>query len=461
MSDTWCGRLALEMSSTAVGDPRLVRRLGRMVERIAEQPGMSFPKLFDSAELEAAYRFFANPALGMEEILSGHYAATAARAREASTVLVLHDSTTLSFREDGQRRGLGRLITSKQSFFAHASLVVTADGTRRPLGVGALSTWRRGEVDSPENERSRWVTQCELVSRRLQANNVIHVMDREADDYALFARFDSRTRFIVRAQHDRVLCVDDDDAHAKLQAATATLERSFEREAKLSKRVDGKRAPVQKKVHPSRAARIAKLSIAATRVTLKRPRVANRSALVDAIAINVVRIWEPKPPADEAPISWTLYTSEPIDTLEQLAWIVDSYRTRWMIEEYFKALKTGCAFESRQLGDYEGLVNALAVLAPIACGLLQLRSDARDQPDAPATRVLTPTQLDVLRAFGRKRISANPTARDALLAVAALGGHLKSSGEPGWLTLGRGYSELLTLTRGWEGAKLQRGCDQG
>jgi IS4 transposase len=47
-----------------------------------------------------------------------------------------------------------------------------------------------------------------------------------------------------------------------------------------------------------------------------------------------------------------LYTSEPIDTAEQLLTIVDQYRSRWVIEEFFKALKTGCAFEKRQLESY-------------------------------------------------------------------------------------------------------------
>ena len=36
-------------------------------------------------------------------------------------------------------------------------------------------------------------------------------------------------------------------------------------------------------------------------------------------------------------------TTEPIDTVEQVLRIVDWYRARWVIEEFFKALKTGCA----------------------------------------------------------------------------------------------------------------------
>ena len=38
---------------------------------------------------------------------------------------------------------------------------------------------------------------------------------------------------------------------------------------------------------------------------------------------------------------------------------------------------------------------------------------------------------------------------DAMLAVAALGGHLKRNGDPGWLVLGRGMHDLLVMELGW------------
>ncbi len=38
------------------------------------------------------------------------------------------------------------------------------------------------------------------------------------------------------------------------------------------------------------------------------------------------------------------------------------------------------------------------------------------------------------------------------MAIAQMGGHLKQNGEPGWLTLGRGWFELLGLEEGWRAA---------
>jgi hypothetical protein len=458
MTDDWRAALAEEMARADLGDPRLSRRLGFMIAKLAEHPDASFPKVFDSAGLEGAYRFLGNVAVTPDAILSGHFEGVHKRASESARVLVVHDSSTMSFRADGQRRGLGRLMKSAQSFYAHASLVLRADGTRRPLGLAALKTWIR--TDDAPNERLRWAEQVDVAASRLQGvAEVVHVMDREADDYGLFAHMLGRHRFIVRAVHDRLLAPGDESGAKKLSHVVARLERTVEREAALSKRIDGNRAPIQKRTHPSRAARVAKLMIGATSVTLKRPTTLG-STIPATVTLNVVRVWEPEPPVGESAIEWILWTTEPIATPEDIAWIVDSYRARWTIEEYFKALKTGCAYEARQLEDYEGLVNALAVFAPIACHLLEVRSEARRAPNAPASTVMSETQLKVLRALGRVRLPDAPTIRDALLAIAALGGHIKYSGDPGWLTLARGFSELRLLTRGWEAAQLQSGSDQ-
>ncbi len=162
--------------------------------------------------------------------------------------------------------------------------------------------------------------------------------------------------------------------------------------------------------------------------------------------------------ADEVePVEWTLMTTEPIDTPEQILSVVDSYRHRWKIEELFKALKTGCAYEKRQLGSYRTLVNALALLLPIAWSLLRLRTLADDEQKLPAATVLSSVELQVLHHVAEKPLPKDPTLRQAMLAIARLGGHLKRNGEPGWLVLGRGYLKLLDLAQGFLIAKR---CDQ-
>jgi hypothetical protein len=153
-------------------------------------------------------------------------------------------------------------------------------------------------------------------------------------------------------------------------------------------------------------------------------------------------------PADDAPVTWRLVTDLPVSTPEEIARVVDIYRKRWNIEEFFKSLKTGCSFNDHQLESFEGLSKLLALLLPVAWKLLDLRTVARMQPEAPATVVLTAQQVQCLRVLHDKqhpkaKMAAKPTVIQAMYALAALGGHFKQNGAPGWQTLGRGLQRVL------------------
>ena len=149
--------------------------------------------------------------------------------------------------------------------------------------------------------------------------------------------------------------------------------------------------------------------------------------------------------------------TEPIATRQQVEKVVDAYRARWTIEEYFKALKTGCAFEKRQLESFTALRNALALFSVIAWRLLLMRTIARTHPSASASTVATARQLRVLRSLAKLddprirhvQLPQSASAADVLLAVAKLGGHIDQNGPPGWQVLGRGYDSLLLIELGW------------
>ena len=170
--------------------------------------------------------------------------------------------------------------------------------------------------------------------------------------------------------------------------------------------------------------------------------------------LNVVRVFEPRPPKGEVPIEWILYTSETIDTQEALASVVDHYRSRWYAEEFFKALKTGCGFEKRQLESFDSLRRALALLVPAAWHLLAIRVVARWPTKRPASDIVDETQLAVLRVLAPDvPLTSRATARDVMLAVAAIGGHVKQNGDPGWLVLGRGYEDFQRAELVWRAAQ--------
>jgi len=249
----------------------------------------------------------------------------------------------------------------------------------------------------------------------------------------------------VRLGYDRALVEDE-----RLKEHMAAIETTCTRSVLLSRRRK-KSGYVQHPRTQPRKERRARLAISATRVTFKRPGKCGADH-PKTLAINVVSVREVNAPQDVVPVEWILGTSEPIKRKKDLLRIIDIYRARWTIEEFFKAIKTGCAYEQRQLESWSTLLNALAIFVPIAWNLLRMRALEREDDSAPANRILTDTQLHVLAAK-TKALSSKPTIKEVLSAIARLGGHLKQNGPPGWQILGRGYIELVTLEAGYRLAK--------
>ena len=243
-------------------------------------------------------------------------------------------------------------------------------------------------------------------------------MDREADIFSLLHAMETQaTRYIIRVGQNRKLEQSDlgNYLFERLQKGT----ERFRRDVHLSIRVATGNQTT--KSHASRNRRIATLAFSAQQLTISRPDKFYDVPAGTVLPLNFVHVYEPQPPEGESPVDWKLVTSEPITTVKDIERIVDGYRKRWVIEEYFKALKTGCAFEKRQLETRRSLENLLGILAPIACNLLAIRSAADSNPQQPAADLITPQILEVLEAFPPKPLPS-PTIKDALFAIAALDG---------------------------------------
>jgi hypothetical protein len=439
------------------------------VEALVDRPNESYPEVFeDAGELEGLYRFLGNENLSLESLLSGHVEATRARVKKLERVAVVHDTTEFSWAlREAPRWGLGAMSKSRQGFFAHASLVVSADGLRCPLGCLRLRPFIRADELTTDEERAwwskrypcwdsehdRWGEAVQAAENELgNEAKLVHVMDREADAYEKFHLLHSHGwSFVVRlAQVRRVV----DPATGERAHFDEVLERAevrAERTVTLSERIDAGRRPDARKAFPARKSRQVRLSIRACAVEVCRPK--NRpdlNELPKQIGVNVVEVVELEPPEGEEPVRWVLLTSEPIDTVEQVFEVVDLYRSRWLVEEYFKAIKTGCAYSKRQLESIDTLLNALAVTLPIAWRLLVLRHMERQAPDEPATCVVSDVQLKLLRHRAKKfKWTDKPTVSEVLRAVARIGGHLPRNGPPGWQTLGRGWKKLMTMEVGY------------
>lgn len=460
-------RLVAAFGQTELGDPRRTRRVVQLVERLAQAPHRSLPAaLGTDAQVQGAYRLMNNPAVTFEKLLVPQALATARRAQEARRVLVISDTTDCSF-PNLDPEDVGFLNTGKAGFRLHVSMVVDADA-KRPLGVIHAETLFRArrsrmtkkKMSGPETaqqadrESARWWRGMEASGRALSAHpHVVHVADREGDSYELLARLvEAKQKFVIRVRVDRRgrAVEADDTSWSTVRKVAANCDGVLERDVPLSRRIK-KSAPRMNIAHPPRKARVARLRFSAASIVIPRPHYVHEPAPKE-LSLNLVHVTEVDSPEGEPAVEWLLYTNEPTSTPSEIETIVDTYRLRWLIEEFNGALKTGCVYEEREFESRDALLTMLALSLPIACEVLWLRSRSRTAADAPATEVVTPLQLKILRKLGSYRLPQKPTAQDAMLAVAALGGHLKRNGAPGWKVIQRGMTDLVAYQRGWEAA---------
>ena len=199
---------------------------------------------------------------------------------------------------------------------------------------------------------------------------------------------------------------------------------------------------------PGQPAREAELEVRVGEIKVPPPKHVSpwvRKRKQDPIAMHVIEVVEVNPPKGVKPIRWVLLTSLPITSFQDAWTVIRYYELRWLIEEYHKALKTGCSTEKRQLKNAGRLEAVVGLTSVVAIRLLQLKSIARTQPDTPAQRVVPSVWLKMLK-HARKNLSRvhDLTVGQFYREVAKLGGFLgrTGDGEPGWITIWRGWEKL-------------------
>jgi hypothetical protein len=444
------GPVSEEFDGAELGDDRLGSRLLRIARALESDPAGGFPRAMRSdAELEGLYRFVNNGRFSADDVVAPHLERTFERARKAGEVLAIHDSSYFQSAKQAPRRQAGiTSVVGARGFIAHIALVTTLEGM--PLGLGHLETLVRTGSKTRKPKRgekkvtARWLRSMQTVSDQVRAT---HVIDAEGDFFELLqAMQQAEARFVVRAGHLRRV-VECEGVRGNLEAVIAGLKPRVFREIELGERryVERLRGPNSRVRHPQRQARTARVAISGARLALPSPALRGKSEL----SVNVVRVWETDPPRGQPAVEWVLLTSEKIGSAAALQRVVDVYRKRWLIEEYFKALKTGCSLEKRQVASFDALRKVLALLAPIAYRLLRLRALHRQAEDAPASAGFDAVDLQLIARAQRPPTSLPKTLEQAYLLLARLGGHIKNNGPPGWLTLAAGYETLLVLRIGW------------
>ena len=463
----------LEETETAeLNDQRLNKRLMMLVDQLAKNPNLSIPAACGgAAETAAAYRFFDNDHVTFDNVLQPHIDATRRRIATQSTVLLVQDSSEIDVtRPEQQMKGVGPLDgASRRGVLLHPLHAFTDD--RTPLGTVYASVINRSD-DKPvnttktraerqatsieEKESYRWIVALRAAheeARRAPQTQFVCIADSEADIYELLAETQNapeNAHWIVRACQDRALQTDNGDSlgHVRDQLLAAPIQCTATitvrgRKAKVACEHRGRRQP--------RESRTADVEVRAAQMILRPPYRPDRK--LPPVAINVVLVQELNPPEGEPPVEWILFTDLPIDTVEAIQKIVNRYKVRWIIEIFFRTLKSGCRVQDRRFEQIDRFLPCLAIYLIVTWRTLYVCHLGREFPDVSCEIVFEPAEWkSVYRVVHGKTPRTPPKLQDMVRTVAQLGGYVnrKRSDPPGAQTVWIGLQRLHDIAACWK-----------
>ena len=453
-------------------DERRTQRLVDIAANTLTHPSGSLPEqTADAADLKAAYRLFGCEDVAFEDIVGPHWAQT--RRRPPGVYLVLNDTTEVDFGIRRKLRGMGPTGNGGGwGFLLHSALLVSGEG-EAIFGLAGQKIRYRKPAPKKENSTQRlkrdresvlWGQVIDQVGPAAEGVRWVHVMDRGADNFEVYCHCrQQQADWVVRVTQKQRAAIVPDGQTMSLKRYLQTLSSCGDYELRLRARAaQPKRGhKPARKAQPARTAKV-EVRFGPLRIPFPKQKSPYLKGLQPVpIAMWVVHAFEVDPPKDVEQVEWILLTSLPVAGFDEAWRILEYYEKRWLIEEYHKALKTGCRVESRQLQSKEGLERITALLSVVAVRLLQLKSAARTNPACPA-RNLVPLHWIKMLLAARKRskLTLAMTIREFYREVAKLGGFLgrKSDGEPGWITIWRGWQKLYMFIHGAELAQTINKC---
>jgi hypothetical protein len=398
-------------------------------------------------------RLLGNEAVTVERIITGWSDQTRA-AVEGRHVLALQDTSEIKFATTpGNRRELGKIKKGNvRGLLLHPMLAIDAE-SGCCLGLVGGQVWTRGEEElAPhrqrllsEKESRRWVETAEAAKPVLAgASMVTFIADRESDLFAMWARVPGGTfHGLSRVMHDRALITG------------TTLYQAVQDVAFCDTQV------IELRERPDRPARQAKLRLRFGEVTIKRSRNLREDGLPKGVTLRWVEVVETAAPDGVEPLHWLLLTSHTVNSPAQAWQIVTWYKQRWVIEQFFRTLKTqGLKIEDSQLQSAARLQKLVAIAAKAAVIVMQLVQARDGRDDQSASLVFTAHEIDTLVALeqrfkGKTRLQTNPHPKDSLAwaawIIAKLGGWngYASSKPPGPITFYNGLAYFRACADGW------------
>jgi hypothetical protein len=317
----------------------------------------------------------------------------------------------------------------------HAALALDA-GNGAILGLVDAQVWNRdkGKVTPrrsrapADKESQRWLSVAAKAGAALSgARSITVISDRESDIYEHFGQRPANIELIVRSNWNRKI---------ELESGVCTQLAGF-----VDDLPEAARFSVTIPAAPGRKERIAELALRFSPVTLCKPRPSPAPDLPGTIRLTMVDVREVSSGHDGKPIHWRLLTTHVVTSSKKARWIVDLYRKRWIIEEFFRTLKSaGFDIEEADIGEPEVMMKFVAAAAVAAVTIMQL---VRARDGTTEEELVEAFELDdqpVLEALssqleGATEKQKNPHPKGTLAfaawVVARLGGWTAYYGKPG------------------------------
>jgi len=172
------------------------------------------------------------------------------------------------------------------------------------------------------------------------------------------------------------------------------------------------------------------------------------------VTVNAVLVSEADPPPGDEPVEWLLLTSLPVDDVEQVRQVVQFYCVRWMIEVFFRVLKSGCRVEERRFEHIDRLLACLAVYIVAAWRTLYVCRLGRGCPEMSCEAVFEAAEWkSVWKVVQRQDPPRKPPPLGMMVRlVAQLGGYVnrKRTDQPGPQTVWIGLQRMHDFALCWQ-----------
>jgi hypothetical protein len=457
-----------EFGGAPLGDARLSRRLVGIADSKAEKLGSAFTGVAegDWPAVRAYYRLIDHAdedAVNMPHILKPHRERTVRRMKAQRTVLCIQDGSDLDYTSLAQCEGLGVIGTNQTSarsrgLHLHTTLAVAPNGL--PLGV-LRAQCVAPKLKSPEDNRPSWSIPIEEketfswieslrdtmdVAAAMPQTRLINVCDREADFFEMFKeqRRNPCVDLLVRANHNRGITGEP------FKLFEAVRQASLQTKVQVQIPRQSARPKLSKtKARAKRPGRSAELEVRSQRIQLCPPKYYSGKEPVDIWIIHAV---ESSPPEGVTPVEWFLLTTVDITSADDAVQCLRWYCLRWRIEDFHRVLKSGCRIEDIGHETAERIRRAIAINLVIAWRIMLMTLLGRETAELPPDLLFSDIELQVLRAYAKKKAWDPPaTLRDTVRLVARIGGYLgrKSDPEPGHQLMWQGYQQLQLMCEGF------------